>query len=228
MLTGMSDAITITHWGHACIRLERDGQRLVVDPGAFGDLAVLDDADAVLVTHEHVDHVDPASLVAALGTRAELQVWAPAPVVAQLTEAGAPGDRVHTVAGGDAFTAAGFAVRAFGERHAVVHPDVPTAANVAYLVEGTLVHPGDSFTPPPAGVDVDLLLVPVAGPWMKIAEAVDYVRAVRPRVAVPIHDAILSDRGRALADRMVGGLGGAGEYRRVTAGTPYRYEPPTR
>ncbi len=228
MLTPMTDAITITSWGHACIRLERDGRRLVVDPGAFGDLAVLDDADAVLVTHEHVDHVDPPSLVAALRARPLLEVRAPAPVVAQLVEAGAPADRVHAVAAGDAFTAAGFDVRVFGERHAVVHPDVPTAANVAYVVDGAVVHPGDSFTPPPAGVEVDLLLVPVAGPWMKLAEAIDYVRAVRPRVAVPIHDAILSDRGRALSDRMVGGLGGAGEYRRLVPGEPYRWEAPAR
>jgi len=216
---------TITHGGHACVRLERDGRRLVLDPGAFGDLAVLDDADAVLVTHEHVDHVDPPSLVAALAARPGLEVWAPEPVTDLLAGAGAPADRLHPVARGDAFTAAGFDVQVLGEQHAVVHPDVPRVANVAYLVDAAVLHPGDSFTPPPAGTDVAVLLVPVAGPWMALADAIDYVRAVRPRVAVPVHDAILSDRGRALVDRLVGGLGGAGEYRRVVAGEPYRLEP---
>jgi L-ascorbate metabolism protein UlaG (beta-lactamase superfamily) len=212
---------TITHWGHACVRLERDGRRLVLDPGAFGDPAVLDDADAVLVTHEHIDHVDPPRLVAALAARPHLEVWAPAVVVDLLAEAGAPRERLHAAADGDAFTAAGFAVRALGEQHAVVHPDLPGAANVAYLVDDAVLHPGDSLTPPPAGASVDLLLVPVAGPWLKLSEAIDYVRAVRPRVAAPVHDAILSDRGRALADRLVGGLGGAEEYRRIVAGEPY-------
>ena len=215
----------ITHWGHACVRLERDGRRLVLDPGSFSDLAVLDDADAVLVTHEHVDHVDVDRLAAALGARDGLAAWAPGGVAARLTEAGAPADRVHAVAGGETFEAAGFAVRAVGEWHAVIHPDVPRVHNVGYLVDGALLHPGDSFTPPPAGTDVDVLLVPVAGPWMKLAEAIDYVRAVRPRVAAPIHDAILSDPGRALADRLVGGMGGAGAYVRIAAGSPYTWTP---
>lgn len=222
----MSDPITLTLGGHACIRFERDGRRLVVDPGSFSDLALLDDADAVLVTHEHPDHVDPAALVAALGARAGLEVWAPAGVVDQLVTAGAPADRLHAAADGDAFTAAGFEVRAVGEAHAVIHPDLPPVTNVAYLVDGTVLHPGDSFTLPPAGVEVDLLLVPVSAPWLRLADAIDYVRAVRPRVASPIHDAILSDTGKALCDRLVSGLGGAQEYRRLTPGEPVAYAAP--
>lgn len=221
----MSAPTTVTHWGHACIRFERADRRLVLDPGGFSDAAVLEDADAVLVTHEHPDHVDPAALVAAVAARHGLEVWAPAGVVAQLVEAGAPADRVHTAAPGDAFTVAGFDVRVAGGEHAVIHPDLPVGENVAYLVDGAALHPGDSFTPPPAGVHVDLLLLPVAGPWMKLSEAVDYVRAVGPRVAVPIHDATVTVPGRGLPDRLVGSLGGA-EYVRVTADAPYAWTPP--
>ncbi len=224
-MTSATTPVTLTTWGHSCIRLERDGQRLVIDPGAFSDVSVLDDADAVLITHEHTDHVDPATAVAAMTARPHLEVWAPAGVAQLLRDAGAPAARTHVAQHGDTWTAAGFTVRATGRDHAVIHPDVPGAANVAYLVDGVVLHPGDSFTPPPADVTVDLLLVPVAGPWMKLAESIDYVRAVRPRVAVPIHDAILSPRGQALADRMVGGLGGAAEYTRVAPGEPYTYLP---
>lgn len=216
----------ISSWGHSCIRLERDGRRLVLDPGSFSDLSVLDDADAVLVTHEHPDHVDPARLAAVVGDRPALRVWAHADVVRQLVEAGADAERVRAVAAGDAFDAAGFDVRVLGERHAVIHPDVPVPANLAFLVDGAVLHPGDALVVPPADARVDLLLVPVAAPWLKVAEAVDYVRAVGPRVAVPIHDAILSDPGRALCDRLVGGLGGADEYRRIVPGEPYTYAPP--
>jgi len=160
----------------------------------------------VLVTHEHADHVVPAALRDALAARPTLEVWAPAGIVTTLTE-GAPElvDRVHAATAGDAFEAAGFAGEVFGELHAVVHPDVPRVANVAYLLDGAVLHPGDSFTVPPRPVDV--LLVPVAAPWL--------------RLAVPIHDALCSPAGLGLVDRLLGphgiGIGGA-EYRRPADG----------
>ena len=216
----------ITTWGHACVCFERDGRRLVIDPGTFSDLSVLTDAHAVLITHEHADHVDAGRLVAALGARPAMEIWAPADVVRQLIDAGAPEARLHAAADGDTFTAAGFAVRAVGQWHALIHPDIPRVANVAYLVEGAALHPGDSFTAPPAGANVELLFLPVSAPWMKLAEAIDYLRSVGPRVAVPIHDAILSDAGRALTDRVVGALAGATEYRRRSPGETFTFPQP--
>ena len=210
---------TISSHGHSCIRLEKDGHVLVLDPGGFSDPAALDGADAVLVTHEHVDHVVPDTLTAALAAAPELQVWAPGAVVDLLLAAGASADRLHAVTEGDAFTAAGFTVQAVGQRHAVIHPSIPVVANVAYLVDGALLHPGDSFTRPPAGVHVEVLLLPVSAPWMKLSEAADYLQAVAPGIAVPIHDAILSDAGRGLVDRVLPQVTeGVAQYRRLVAG----------
>jgi L-ascorbate metabolism protein UlaG (beta-lactamase superfamily) len=53
-----------------------------------------------------------------------------------------------------------------------------------------VLHPGDSFTPP--GRQLDALLLPTGAPWLKLSEAVDYLRAVAPGVAVPIHQAVLA------------------------------------
>jgi L-ascorbate metabolism protein UlaG (beta-lactamase superfamily) len=199
--------IGLTTWGHAGVRLERDGVRLVIDPGSFTDPAVLDGAAAVLVTHEHPDHVVPEHLAATLESSPALAVWAPAPVVDALRTAGAPTDRIHAVGPGDSFTAAGFAVRVLpGGEHAPIHPAVAVPVNLAYLVEGAVLHPGDSWTPVPGDVTVDVLALPVGGPWVKIADAVDYAVAVAPRVVVPIHDAVLSDVGKGAADRVGGGL----------------------
>lgn len=209
---------SITARGHSGVRLEREGRILVVDPGSFTDPAVLDGADAVLITHEHADHVVPEQLAAALSRDDRLQAWAPAPVAALLADAGAPGARVHDATPGDTFTAAGFVVRALGGRHAEIHPSLPSAVNVAYLVDEVVLHPGDSFTPAPDGVSVHTLFLPISAPWMKVAEAVDYLHQTAPQVAVPVHDAILSDAGKGLIDRVVGGLAGAVRYQRLAPG----------
>ena len=215
--------LTLTWWGHACVRLERDGRRLVIDPGAFSDLSVLDDADAVLVTHEHGDHLNPARVAAVLGDRPEVELWGTDAVVEQVVAAGpALAPRVHAVAPGEAFTAAGFAVEVLGGWHAVIHEDIPRIANTAFLVDGLVLHPGDSFTVP-TGFAPEVLLVPVGAPWLKLGEAVDYARNVGARLTVPIHEALLSTAGIGLVDRQLGseGVGVAPSvYRRLDQGEP--------
>lgn len=199
---------TLTRWSHACIRLERGSDVLVIDPGTFTDhSAALAGAPAILITHEHVDHLDVAAVAAAVTAGA--QVWGPAAALELLTAAGVAPDALHAVVGGDVITAGGFEVRVVGEWHAQIHPDIPLVTNVGYLVERVL-HPGDAFVTVEAGA-VDVLLAPIAGPWLKVSEAIDYVRAVAPARAVVIHDAPLSDAGRALTLRLVTALGGAGD-----------------
>ena len=95
---------TLTLFGHSAVRLEKAGRRLAFDPGAFSDAAVLDGADAVLVTHGHPDHVVPEQLARALaGT--EAHVWAPRDLTGPLAEAGLAAGRVHTAVPGETFEA---------------------------------------------------------------------------------------------------------------------------
>ena len=212
----------VSAWGHACIRLERAGKRLVIDPGGYSDPSALQTADAVLVTHEHGDHVVPGELRTAIENSSHLDVWASAAVIEQIAADAAVPGRLHPVRSGDSFVAAGFDVEVLGESHARIHPDVAAVANLAYLVDGVVLHPGDSFTLPPRERQVELLLAPVSGPWLKIAEVIDYIRAIGPRVVVPIHDAMNSERGNALVDRLVVSLCGATEYRRLEPGETLR------
>lgn len=200
----------LTKFPHACLRIEQDGGVLVVDPGSFSSPAdALRGADAVLITHEHADHVDVDALKAFSGA-----VYAPAEVVAQLSEVDA---ELTAVAPGDSFTAAGLDVRVFGDRHAHIHEDVPDIPNNAYLIDGRVYYAGDAFSLP--GVEVETLFVPIGAPWMKLAEAIDYVRAVAPQRAHPTHDAVLSTAGQGISDNWLTQRGHT-TYSRLDLGKP--------
>jgi L-ascorbate metabolism protein UlaG (beta-lactamase superfamily) len=198
----------LTKYTHACVRLEQDGHVLVLDPGVFSESATaLDGADAVLITHEHADHYDAAALTKALAQSPELTVYAPAGVAGDLRAQG-PGHsaRIVDAAAGDNFAVAGFAVQCFGGQHALIHPSMPAVANVGYLIDDDLYHPGDSLTVP-HGVSVGTLLVPVHAPWSKVSEVVDFVISVRAPHAFQIHDALLNEQGLAFTESHIARIG---------------------
>jgi L-ascorbate metabolism protein UlaG (beta-lactamase superfamily) len=182
----------MTKYTHACVRFDSRDRALVIDPGAFSESAVaLDGAAAVLITHEHFDHIDVDTLLAAARANSDLRVWAPPSVVQQLGELGS---RATAVGADESFDAAGFSVRTFGGQHAVIHPAIGTpCANVGYLVDDAVYHPGDSFFVP--STRVETLLVPLHAPWSKLAEVIDFVIAVRATQAFQIHDAMLAESG---------------------------------
>lgn len=198
-------APTLTKQSHSCIRLEKNGRTLVIDPGGFSEDGAALGAEAILVTHEHPDHFDEGRIRAGLEADPAARVWTLRSVAEQLSAA-FPG-RVHTVGHGDTFSAAGFDIEVHGELHAVIHPDIPRVTNIGFLADGHVFHPGDALTVP--GRAVDTLLLPVMAPWNKISEVIDYVREVKPRRAIDIHDALLTDLARPIYDRQIGELGGS-------------------
>jgi len=145
--------------------------------------------DAVLSTHQHADHLDGERLPALLRGHPRARLIVDSGSTVELS-----GHDHEVAAPGETLQVAGARVEVLGGDHAVIYPDVPMIPNNAYLVDGTHLHPGDSFTPPSAQVEV--LFVPTSAPWLKIAEAIDYLRAVAPRTAVPIHQAVLSAPGQ--------------------------------
>jgi L-ascorbate metabolism protein UlaG (beta-lactamase superfamily) len=197
----------LTKYNHATVVLTKDGVTLAIDPGKFTpestDIATA--AAGVLITHEHFDHFDPDALRTALAANADLVVYAPVGVAEQIGE---HLDRVTTVKAGDAFEVGPFHVAVFGEKHAVIHRDLPEFANVGYLVDDLVFHPGDAYLEP--GVDVEVLLMPTSGPWVHTGQGVDYIRAVHPKRAIQIHELMLSETGQNSNVQFLGvdGLGG--------------------
>lgn len=192
----------LTKHAHACIEVEHEGRRILIDPGGFTPNVtdILSRADAVLVTHAHGDHVLQDAVVEAMSARAHVVLFGPEAVVAPLRDQF--GDRVRAVTAGDAFEVEGVAVSVYGVLHAEVLPIIPRVSNVGYLLGGEVFHPGDSLEVP--HVEVDTLLVPVSAPWLKLSEVAEFVDAVGPRRAVAIHEAMLSPIGLDVAARVLG------------------------
>jgi len=186
---GRSKFVQITHFGHSCVLVETATARLLFDPGSFSSgFEQLRDLTAVLLTHQHPDHVDIDRLPALLEANPAAQLIADAGTVAMLADKGL---QARTTRAGETFELSGTAVHAVGGEHAVIHPDVPVIDNVGFVLEnGAFYHPGDSFFVPEERIDV--LGLPTGAPWLKLSEAVDFLRAVAPRTAVPIHEAVLS------------------------------------
>jgi L-ascorbate metabolism protein UlaG (beta-lactamase superfamily) len=205
--------VRITKYAHACVRIERDGAVLVIDPGMFSEPAALDGVDAVLITHEHMDHLDTQKLADALGKRQSVTLYTHPDVAPKLD---ALDGIITPVTSGQSFSAAGFGVRAFGGTHAVIHPDIPSVANLGFLIEDSVYHPGDSFDVP-EGAHVETLFVPISAPWLKLSESVDFVRAVAPRRAFALHDCLLSEAGFGVTDGAMKRLSHC-EYARLAAG----------
>ncbi len=188
----------ITKHGHSCVRLSYDGRDLVLDPGGFTPAGATEGATAVLITHEHADHWTPEQLRAT-----DAPIYTIQAVAKQINAADpALGERVTVVENGAELEIAGFAVRAVGEFHAVIHPELPLFENSGYVVTagGTSVfHPGDSFELP--GQPVDVFCAPVCAPWAKMSECLDLARDVAATRTLAIHDKIYSDVGLALVDQ---------------------------
>lgn len=188
----------LTKYEHACFTIEKDGKLLVVDPGGWTtDLPALESVVAIVVTHEHADHYDLNALGALIAHNPDAVIYAHADITKQF------GDTLpsQAVAAGDKVNIGPFILEFFGGTHATIHPDLDLVANLGVMVNDKVYYPGDSFTVPEKPVDV--LALPVTAPWMKLSEAIDFVAVVKPRFVFPTHDAIASDNGKALPDRMV-------------------------
>ncbi len=186
----------LTKFEHACFTVEKDGQVLVVDPGAYtSDFVVPDNVVGVVITHVHPDHWDKEKLQAIVATNPDVVILGAEQVVDQLD-----GFNTQTVTANEGVKIGAFELEFFGGQHALIVDGWPIDQNVGVLINQQVYYPGDSFALP-EGRDVPVLALPVSAPWLKYNETAEFFSSIKPTMAFPTHDAILSDLGKATVDR---------------------------
>lgn len=179
----------VTKFGHCCLLIEEGGARILTDPGGYSaGHEALTGLHAVLVTHEHADHLHIPSLKELLRNNPEAAVLTNNGVGALLAKEGI----AHRVlASGEKTEVGETSVEALDGAHEEIFESVGQVQNTGFFVGERLFYPGDSYRDPERPVEV--LALPVAGPWCKISDAIRYALRVAPRVAFPVHDGALME-----------------------------------
>ncbi len=185
----------ITKLGHCCLVIEENtstslsagGVRIMTDPGAWSTLQSEEkNINYIFITHEHQDHFHLESLKTVLKNNPKSRVVTNTSVGKLLDAEKIPHEILEH---GSVKEFSGVHVEGCGEKHAVIYKSFGQVQNTGYFFANRLFYPGDAFYNPKKPVEI--LALPVAGPWMKISEAIDYAKLLKPKVCFPVHDGML-------------------------------------
>ena len=191
----------ITKIGHCCLLIETKGKRILTDPGMYSveQHSKVTNIDFNLFTHEHPDHYHLDSLKIILQNNPQTKIYANDSVSALLSKENIE----HVlVKHGETLKLDEIDLKGIGEKHAVLHGSIPQSTNTGYFIDGRLWYPGDAFTNPE--MQVEILALPVMAPWLKVSESMDYAISLKPKFAIPVHDAVRYGFTHDFAKRVLG------------------------
>ncbi len=181
--------MNITKLGHCCLLIEEGGLRILTDPGAFSSLQNdVKDIDVLLITHEHQDHLHMESLKTVLQHNPNA-ILVTNSGVAKLLDV--EGIAYQLLEHGGSQTIKNVLFQGFGTDHALLYKTFPVVINTGYFIANRFFYPGDAFTDP--GVPVEILALPSAGPWLTLANSVEYAVKLKPKHCFPVHDGMLKN-----------------------------------
>lgn len=178
----------ITKLGHCCLVIEVGGVRILTDPGMFSVAQnEVKNIDVILITHEHADHLHIDSLKEVLKNNPRAQVTTNKGVGKLLEKEGILYELLEDK---QSKTVAGVLLQGFGEKHGVIYKDWGQVVNTGYFIANRFFYPGDALYDPQK--EVEILALPVVGPWVKTSEALEYAKKLKPKIVFPVHDALLA------------------------------------
>ena len=177
----------ITKFGHCCLLVEEREARILTDPGVYSSAQdSVQNINAIIITHDHPDHLHTESLKTVLKNNPEVKIFTNESVGKILTKENIV---FEVIQDNSQIEIAGIKVTSFNAPHEFIAESVPLPENTAFLINDKLLCAGDSFFVPTHSVEI--LALPVAGPWMKLSEAIAYAKKVAPKKAFPVHDGML-------------------------------------
>lgn len=177
----------ITKIGHSCLLIEKEGTRIMVDPGAFSDASgYMEGIDAILITHKHKDHFDIEQIRQAAERNPDVRILTNADVGAELEKEGLAYEKASV---GEETDVNGISVKSIEAPHEHIYEGIELPENTGYLIDGRLYHPGDSLSVP--SEDIEILATPAAAPWGRISDFIDFMKNIRAQKTFPIHDGFL-------------------------------------
>lgn len=183
--------MTITKFGHCCLLIKEQGLTILTDPGSWTTSQnEVVGIDVVLITHEHSDHLHVESLKTILKNNPNVKVVTNHGVAKKLDQEGI---QYELIIHGEHTTISDVLIEGFGEKHAEIYETVVPVDNTGYFIANRFFYPGDSFTNP--GKQVEILALPVAGPWVKTVDFMEYAKLIKPKCAFPVHDANIKSPG---------------------------------
>lgn len=185
----------IAKYIHSCLLVENGNDKILFDPGKFSFVEglvkpeVFRDLSAIILTHQHPDHVDDDSLKKILENNHSATVVANTEIQSRLSKEGIPAELLE-----DGSREVGsITLKAVAARHAKIL-DAAAPQNTAYIVNDALLHPGDSFDQAlDAYQGVRILALPVMAPWTTELEVAEFAGRMLPQQIIPIHDGYAKD-----------------------------------
>lgn len=183
----------ITKLEHSGLIITKNDQNLVFDPVEFtSKVPEINQVSAIIITHKHNDHFQPEVITKILNQNPTARLFA----TIDLEIDSLADHPIEKVEANVVWDLDNFHLRFFGQDHASIIPDVVPCRNLGVIIDEIIVNPGDSFDSPTLSDRPKVLFVPSAAPWCKVIESMNYLKEIKPEIAIPVHDAVLSELGQ--------------------------------